>query len=191
MQNSNHEHLRELRILFYFYFKMQEKVGMRATTLVVWQKANLAWWWMEFWLLNNMLMTRTGKGLLQFQDIPNMQMMNFGMMMLTWNNWLKLDWVFSSKSSMHIGYSLHYNSYWIFTDLCSSDRSFASFSLSLPMLPSLLPLSSFSLLLHFSTNTLEILPLLSGELAWFTEFIHKTPPSYSLSLGVILLFSVV
>lgn len=26
----------------------------------------------------------------RFQDIPNMQMMNFGMMMLTWNNCLRL-----------------------------------------------------------------------------------------------------
>lgn len=128
---------------------------------------------MEFLLLNNMFMTRARKDLHQFQDIPNMQMMNFEIMMLTWNNWFKLDWVFSSKSSVDMGYSLHYHFCWIFTDLCFSDGP--SFSLSLPMLPSLLPLNSFSLLLYFSTNTLEILSelsLLSGELAQFTEFIH-------------------
>lgn len=61
------------------------------------------------------------------------------------------------------------------------------------MLLSLLPLNSFSLLLHFSTNTLEILSelsFLSGS--WpdlLSLFIRTSPPSYPLSLGVILSFS--
>lgn len=169
--------LGKLRILICFCSRMQGKVGMGVTTSVTFQKVNLAWqmWWLEFLLLNNMLWTRARKGLLQFQDVPNMQIMRFRMMMLTWSNWLKLDWVFYSRSSVHMSYSLHYYSCCILTDLCFYNGSSASFFLILPMLLSLLPLNSFSLLLHFSTNTLEILSelsFLSGELAWFTEFIH-------------------
>lgn len=85
----------KLRILIYFCFGMQGRVGMKATTLVLCQKAHLVCqvrqWWVEFLLLNSMVMTRGGKRLLQLQEVSNMQIMSFREMMLA--GVLDLNWV--------------------------------------------------------------------------------------------------